>query len=152
MAIVENYTTEFVPTIEAVLESETFSPVKAYHPDVIRDTIQMGLDDEKQQTKAVTMIKTIINEHYADLGIFRRRSATVELTGEYLETYNNISNAVNSGLGSLDSADEALMLDAVKPKKSAKNPNPRYTSATEAVEAKVLRAVRAHLLEMQESA
>ena len=147
MAIVENYESEFVPTVEAVLENENFSPVKAYHPDVIRDTIQMGLDDEKQQTKAVAMIKTIINEHYADLGVFRRRSATVELSGEYLETFNNIATAVNSGLGSLDSADEALM-----PKKSAKNPNPRYASATEAVEAKVLRAVRAHLIEMQESA
>lgn len=152
MAIVENYETEFVPTIEAVLESETFTPVKIYHPDVIRDTYQMGLNDEKQQTKAVAMIKTIINEHYADLGIFRRRSAAVELTGEYLETFNNIASAVTSGLDSLDSADEALMLDAVTPKKSAKNPNPRYASATEAVEAKVLRAVQAHLIEMQESA
>ena len=152
MAIVENYESEFVPTVEAVLENENFSPVKAYHPDVIRDTIQMGLDDEKQQTKAVAMIKTIINEHYADLGVFRRRSATVELSGEYLETFNNIATAVNSGLGSLDSTDEAVMLDAVRPKKSAINPNPRYASATEAVEAKVLRAVRKHLIEMQESA
>ena len=152
MAIVENYETEFVPTVEAALENEEFVPVKAYHPDVIRDTIQMGIDDEKQQTKAVAMIKTIINEHYPELGVFRRRSATVELTGEYLETFNNIANAVNSGLGSLDSTDEAVMLDAVKPKKSAKNPNPRYASANEAVEAKVLRAVRAHLITMQESA